>query len=144
MCESNALLHTGAVQSALSESELRKKTAPQPETVTRAQPAHEFRIQIANGNPVEVEKKLLLRFFLAGRSFEQSFFIMPTTRMVAKGTSIFEIHFLIPDVINHLLLIPDCGCCCDLLLSEKVELKFLRLKSHVRLKNLVKSPVDMS
>ena len=63
--ENHALLDTGAVQSALSEAELRKITAALPEAILEELPPPDFKIQIANGSLVPVRKQVVLRFFLA-------------------------------------------------------------------------------
>ena len=52
--ENHALLDTGAVQSAMSEAELRKITTAHPEAILRELPPTNFKIQMANGNLVPV------------------------------------------------------------------------------------------
>ena len=55
--ENFGVLDTGAIQSALSEAELRR--------ILTAHPAvPEFKVQIPNGNIVPVRKQVLLRFFI--------------------------------------------------------------------------------
>ena len=56
MCESNAFFDTGAVQKAMSESELRKVRTSHTKVVLRGMPAPKFKIQIAKGNLVKVTK----------------------------------------------------------------------------------------
>ena len=63
MYESNAFFDTGAVQKAMSESELRKVRTSHTKVVLRGMPAPEFKIQIANGNLVKVTKRVFLRNF---------------------------------------------------------------------------------
>ena len=48
--ENHALLDTGAIQSAMSEAELRKITTAHPEAILQELPPPNFKIQIANGN----------------------------------------------------------------------------------------------
>ena len=54
--ENQGLLDTGAVQSALSEAELRKITAAHPEAVLDELPPPNFKVQIANGSLVPIQK----------------------------------------------------------------------------------------
>ena len=56
--ENQGLLDTGAVQSALSEAELRKITAAHPEAVLDELPPPNFKVQIANGNLVPIRKQV--------------------------------------------------------------------------------------
>ena len=68
----NALLDIGALQRALSESELRKVTIAQPEPVLREMRTPQFKIQITNGNLVEVKDRVVLRFFSSRTQFWQN------------------------------------------------------------------------
>ena len=56
MYKTNALLDTGAVQSAMSDSELRKVTTAHAKTVLRELPAPSFQTQTPNVNLVKVTK----------------------------------------------------------------------------------------
>ena len=78
--ENHALLDTGAIQSAMSEAELRKITTAHPEAILQElpPPPPNFKIQLANGNLVPVRKQVLLRFYVAGEVFEETFLIFPT------------------------------------------------------------------
>ena len=69
--ENHALLDTGAIQSAMSEAELRTITTAHPEAILQELPPPNFKIQIANGNLVPVRKQVLLRFYVAGKVFEE-------------------------------------------------------------------------
>ena len=62
MYEANTLLDTGAVQSAMSVSELRKVINAHSEVALREIPAPESKLQIANGNLVKDLKHVFLRF----------------------------------------------------------------------------------
>ena len=59
---------TGAIQSALSEAELRRILTAHPAALLQELPAPEFKVQIANGNIVPVRKQVLLRFFIGKKS----------------------------------------------------------------------------
>ena len=62
-CENYAFLDTGAIQSAMSEAELREITTAHSEAILQElPPTPNFKIQIANGNLVPVRKQALLRF----------------------------------------------------------------------------------
>ena len=61
--ETPALLDTGAIQSDLSENQLRRITTAHHSALLDEIPAPKYRIQIANGNIVPVRKQVLLRFF---------------------------------------------------------------------------------
>ena len=72
--DNHALLDTSAIQSAMSEAELRKITTAHPEAVLQElHPPPNFKIQIANGNLVPVRIQFFLRFFVAGNVFEEIF-----------------------------------------------------------------------
>ena len=96
--EANPLLDTGAIQSALSESELRKITTAHSEMLLWERPVPDFKIQIANGYLINIEKQVLLQVFLAGSSFEGTFLILPTVGMVVIRLSFSETY----TVTNHL------------------------------------------
>ena len=66
--ENFGLLDTGAIQSALSEAELRRILTAHPAALLEELPAPEFKVQIANGNFVPVRKQVLLRFLLEEKS----------------------------------------------------------------------------
>ena len=59
--ENFGLLDTGAIQSALSEAELRRVLSAHPAALLQELPAPEFKVQIANGSIVPVRKQVLLR-----------------------------------------------------------------------------------
>ena len=83
--ENYALLDTGAIQSAMSEAELRKITTAHPEAILQELPPPNFKIQIANGNLVPVRKQVLLRIYVAGKVFEETFLILPTMGTILIG-----------------------------------------------------------
>ena len=66
--ENFGLLDTGAIQSALSEAELRRILSAHPAALLQELPAPEFKVQIANGSIVPVRKQVLLRFFIGDKS----------------------------------------------------------------------------
>ena len=105
--ENQGLLDTGAVQSALSETELRKITAAHPEAVLDELPPPNFNVQIANGNLVPIRKQVLLRFFIAGKVFEEVFLVLPTMGTILIGMSFFEKYSVNLDIKNHLVHFPN-------------------------------------
>ena len=105
--ENHALLDTGAIQSAMSEAELRKITTAHPEAILQELPPPNFKIQIANGNLVPVRKQVLLRFYVAGKVFEETFLILPTMGTILIGMSFFEKYSVNLDIKNHLVHFPN-------------------------------------
>ena len=105
--ENHALLDTGAIPSAMSEAELRKITTAHPEAILQELTPPNFKIQIANGNLVPVRKQVLLRFYLAGKVFEETFLILPTMGTILIGMSFFEKHSGYLDIKNHLVHFPN-------------------------------------
>ena len=105
--ENQGLLDTGAVQSALSEAELRKITAARPESVLDELPPPNFKVQIANGNLVLIRKQVLLRFFIAGKVFEEVILVLPTMGTILMGMSFFEKNSVNLDIKNHLVHFPN-------------------------------------
>ena len=88
--ENHALLDTSAIQSAMSEAELRKIITSHPEAIVQELPPPNFKTQIANGNLVPVRKQVLLRFYVAGKVSEETFLILPTMGTILIGMSCFE------------------------------------------------------
>ena len=76
--ENQGLLDTGATQGAMSENELRRILQAHPAAQLEEYPAPDFKVQIANGNIVPVKNQVLLRFFIGGKIFEETFMILPT------------------------------------------------------------------
>ena len=72
--ENFGLLDTGAIQNALSEAELRRLLSAHPAALLQELPAPEFKVQIANGNIVQVKKQVLLRSW---SSKKHSWFFRP-------------------------------------------------------------------
>ena len=105
--ENQGLLDTGAVQSAISESELRKITAAHPEAVLDELLPPNFKVQIANANLVRIRKQVLLRFFIAGKVFEEVFLVLPTMGTILIGMSFFEKYSVNLDIKNHLVHYPN-------------------------------------
>ena len=105
--ENHALLDPGAIQSAMSEAELRKITTAHPEAILQELPPPNFKIQIANGNLVPVRKQVLLRFYVAGKVFEETFLILPTMGTILIGMSFFEKYSVNLDIKNHLVHFPN-------------------------------------
>ena len=105
--ENQGLLDTGAVQSALSEAELRKYTAAHPEAVLNELPPPNYIVQIANGNLVPIRKQFLSRFFIAGKVFEDVFLVVPTMKTILIGLSFFEKYSVNLDIKNHLVHFPN-------------------------------------
>ena len=107
--KNHALLDTGAIQSAMSEAELRKITTAHPEAILQElhPPPPNFKIQIANGNLVPVRKQVLLRFYTAGKVFEETFLILPTMGTILIGMSFFEKYSVNLDIKNHLVHFPN-------------------------------------
>ena len=88
--ETFSLLDTGANQSTLSEAELHCILTSHPAAFLQELPAPEFKVQIANGNIVPVRKKVLLRFFIDGKVFEELFMVLPTMGNVLIGMAFFK------------------------------------------------------
>ena len=105
--ENHALLDTGAIQSAMFEAELRKITTAHPEAILQKLPPPNVKIQIANGNLVPVRKQDLLRFYVAGKVFEETFLILPTMGTILIGMSFLEKYSVNLDIKNHLVHFPD-------------------------------------
>ena len=76
--ESFRLHDTGAIESALSEAELRRIVAAHPAAVFEELPAPDLKVQIVNGNTVPVRKKVSLLFFVCRKIFEETFLVLPT------------------------------------------------------------------
>ena len=105
--ENQGLLDTGAVQSALSEAELRKITAAHPEAVLDELKPPNFKVQIANDIFVPIRKQVILRFFIAGKEFEEVFLVLPTMGTTLIGMSCFEKYSVNLDIKNHLVHFPN-------------------------------------
>ena len=105
--ENFGLLDTGAIQSALSEAELRCILAAHPAALLQELPAPEFKVQTANGNIVPVKKQVLLRFFIGGKIFEETFMVLPTMGNVLIGMSFFKKYSVTLDLANNIVKFPD-------------------------------------
>ena len=105
--ENQGLLDTGAIQSAMSENELRRITTAHPAAVLEEYPAPSFKVQIANGSIVPVRKQVLLRFFIGGKIFEETFMILPTMGNILIGMSFFKKYSVTLDLANNIVRFPD-------------------------------------
>ena len=105
--ENFSLLDTGAIQSALSEAELRRILSAHPAALLQELPAPEFKVQIANGSIVPVRKQVLLRFFIGGKVFEETFMVLPTMGNVLIGMSFFKKYSVTLDLANNIVKFPD-------------------------------------
>ena len=105
--ENFGLLDTGAIQSALSEAELRRILTAHPAALLQELPAPEFKVQIANGNIVPVRKQVLLRFFIGGKIFEETFMVLPTMGNILIGMSFFKKYSVTLDLANNIVKFPD-------------------------------------
>ena len=105
--ENFGLLDTGAIQSALSEAELRRILSAHPAALLQELPAPEFKVQIANGSIVPVRKQVLLRFFIGGKVFEETFMVLPTMGNVLIGMSFFRKYSVTLDLANNIVKFPD-------------------------------------
>ena len=65
--ETQGLLDTGAIQSAMSENEFRRILQAHSAAQLEEYPAPDFKVQIANGSIVPVRKQALLRFCIGGK-----------------------------------------------------------------------------
>ena len=59
----------------MSENDLRRILQAHPAAQLEEYPAPDIKIQIANGSIVPVRKQVLLRFFIGGNMFEETFLI---------------------------------------------------------------------
>ena len=105
--EKQASLDTGAIQSAMSETELRTILTTHPSALFKGKPALDFRVRIANGKIVPVRKQVLLRFFIAENKFEETFIILPTKGNILFGISFLNQPSVTLDIRNQLIYFPD-------------------------------------
>ena len=101
------LLDTGAIQSAMSENELRRILQAHPAAQLEEYPAPDFKVQIANGSIVPVRKQVLLRFFIGGKVFEETFMILPTMGNILIGMSFFKKYSVTLDLANNIVRFPE-------------------------------------
>ena len=101
--ENQGLLDTGAIQSTMSENELRRILQAHPAAQLEEYPAPDFKVQIANGNIVLVRKQVLLRFFIGGKIFEDTFMILPTMGNILIGMSFFKKYSVTLDLANNIV-----------------------------------------
>ena len=105
--ENHGLLDTGAIRSAMSEDELRRILSAHPAALLEEYPAPDFKVQIANGSIVPVRKQVLLRFFIGGKVFEETFMILPTMGNILIGMSFFKKYSVTLDLANNVVKFPD-------------------------------------
>ena len=105
--ENNGLLDTGAMQSAMTENELRQILQAHPVAQLEDCPAPDFKVQIENGSIVPVLKQVLLRYFIWGKFFEETFMILPTVGNILIGLSFFKKYSVTLDLANHIVGFPE-------------------------------------
>ena len=105
--EKQALLDTGAIQSAMSEIELRKIPTTHRWALFKGIPALDFKVPITNGQIVPVRKQVLLRFFIAEIKFQETLIILPTMGNILFGISFLNQSLVTLDIRNHLIYFPD-------------------------------------
>ena len=105
--ENHGLLDTGAIQSAMSEDELRRITAAHPAALLEEYPAPDFKVQVAKGSIVPVRKQVLLRFFIGVKIFEETFMILLTMGNILIGMSFFKKYSVTLDLANNVVKLPD-------------------------------------
>ena len=64
-------------------------------------------MQIAKGNIVPVRKQVMLRFFIGGKVFEDTFMVLPTMGNILIGMSFFKKYSVTLDLANNTVKIPD-------------------------------------
>ena len=99
--ENHSLLDIGAIQSAMSEDKLRRILSAHAAALLEEYPAPDFKVQIANGSIVPVRKQVLLRFFIRGKVFEETFMILPTMGSILIGMSFFKKYSVTLDLTNN-------------------------------------------
>ena len=104
--ENHALLHKSAIQSAMSEAELCKKQRPIPMLSSETYPPPNFKIQITNGIVVPVRKQVLLRFYVAGKVFEENVFNSTHYGNNHDRNVHFETYTVNLDIRNQLVHFP--------------------------------------
>ena len=105
--ENHGLIDTGAIQCAMSEDKPRRILSAHPAALLEEYPAANFKVQIANGSIVPVRKQVLLRFFIGGKIFEETFMILPTMGNILIGMSFFKKYSVTLDLANNVIKLPD-------------------------------------
>ena len=62
----------------MSEDHFRRILSAHPAALLEESPAQDFKVQIENRSFVQVQKQVLLRFFIGGKKFEETFMILPS------------------------------------------------------------------
>ena len=91
----------------MSENELRRILQAHPAAQLEEYPAPDFKVQIANGSIVPVRKQVLLRFFIGGKVFEETFMILPTMGNILIGMSFFKKYSVTLDLANNIVRFPE-------------------------------------
>ena len=125
--ENQGLLDTGAIQSAMSENELRRILQAHPAAQLEEYPAPDFKVQIANGSIVPVRKQVLIRFFIGGKSLE-TFMILPTMGNILIGMSFFKKYSVTLDLANNIVRFPEITLQLKPQ-NEKFKLQMLELRA---------------
>ena len=87
----------------MSENELRRILQAHPAAQLEEYPAPDFKVQIANGNIVPVRKQVLLRLFIGGKIFEETFMILPTMVNILIGMTFFKKYSFTLDLANNIV-----------------------------------------
>ena len=101
--ENYGLLDTAAIQSAMSANELRRILQAHPAAQLEEYLAPDFKVQITDGIIVPVRKKVLPRFFIVGRLFDETFMILPTMGNILIGMSFFKKYSVTLDLANNIV-----------------------------------------
>ena len=126
--ENFGLLDTGAIQSALSEAEIRCILSAHSAAFLQELSAPEFKVQIANSNIVPVREQVLLQFFIGEKVFEESFMVLPTMGNVLIGMSFFKKYSVTLDLANNIVKFPDITLQLRLV-NGKFKNKLLEMKT---------------
>ena len=105
--ENHGVLDTGAIRSAMPEHKLRRILSAHPAALLEEYPAPDFKVQIANGSIVPVRKQVLLRFFIGGKVFEETFMILPTMGNISLGMSFSKNYSVTLDLASNVIKFPD-------------------------------------
>ena len=105
--EKHALLDNGAKKSAMSESEISRILTYQPSALLQEMPATEYKTQFTNGNIVPMINQVQLRFFLAGKIFEETFIVLPTMGNILIGMYFFDEYSVTLDLRTNRVRFPD-------------------------------------
>ena len=105
--ENEGLLDTGAIQSAMSENELRRILQAHPAAQLEEYPAPDFKVQIPHRKHCPVREQILLRFFIGGKILKETFMILPTMGNILIGMSFFKKYSVTLDLANNIVRFPE-------------------------------------